>query len=266
MKLTKGAVFLFGFYVALYVWWLTISFSGLKDSLFNLAFAFAYGLIPIFGGAFGLQEAKKWGMGKSEIGKALIFLSSGLISWGIGEMIWSYYNLVLHIEVPYPSWADASFIISWPLWTIGVIHLSSATGAKFGLRSKDGKALLFLIPLIVIVVSYYLLIQVARQGVFELEGDFLKIFFDLAYPLWDVAILTVALLVYGLSRNFLGGKFKWAVIITFLGFVVNYFADMSFSYTTTVGTHYNGNWVDLLFTTAMFLLSFGITSFNISDE
>lgn len=262
MKVTTTAGFLLGFYIALIVWWLTIFLSGAKESSFNLAFAFAYGLLPLFGGFLGIFEAKRWGLFQSSMGKAVFFLSLGLITWGVGEMIWSFYNFILQVEVPYPSWADASFILSWPLWSVGVIFLSYATGAKFGLKGKGGKLQFLIIPIIAFTVSYYLLVTVARQGAFELGGGLLKIFFDIAYPLWDVIIITIATVVYGLSFRFLGGAFKWPVLITLFGFLINYFADFGFSYTTTVGTHYNGNWVDLLFTSAMFALSFGVNSLD----
>lgn len=265
MKITLKTSFLTGFFIALVIWWFTIQFSGIKDAPFNLAFAFAYGLIPIIGGVFGLMESQKWGLLASKMGKALFFISLGLVTWGMGEMIWSYYNFILQVEVPYPSLADASFIVSWPLWTIGVLFMSFATGAKFGLKNAGGKILLFLIPITAIALSYYLLIVVARNGSFEIAGGLLKIFFDLAYPIWDVVILTAALLVYGLSLDFLGGRFKWPVIITLLGFGVNYFADFGFSYTTTVETFYNGSWVDLLFMSAMFVLSYGVNSFALKE-
>lgn len=261
MKLSNGSAYLTGFYVALLVWWLTVFFSRQTDTPFNLAFAFAYGLIPIFGGVLGLIKAKNWGLFKSRLGKALFFLSLGLVSWGMGEMVWSFYNFVLHVEVPYPSWADFFFILSWPLWGVGVYNLSFATGARFGLRKAQGKFILFILPLLAIAFSYYLFVIVARGGSLELSKDY-KIFFDIAYPVGDVAILTMATLLYGLSFKFLGGRYKSAVLILLLGFVANYFADAGFSYATTLGTHYNGNWVDLLFTLAMYLMSFGVNNID----
>lgn len=265
MKLTTSAAFLTGFYIALLVWWSCIFFFQLKDLVINDAFAFAYGLIALFGGLLGLRQSNRWGLFKSALGKALFFLSLGLITWSIGEFIWSYYNIFLEVEVPYPSWADASFILSWPLWSIGTVFMSSATGAKFGLKTARGKLLLILIPILTFIVSYYLLITVARQGSLELAGGPLKIFFDITYPLWDAIIITLALVIYGLSFKYLGGAFKWPVLIILAGFVINYFADFGFSYTTTINTHYNGNWVDLLFTTAMFVLSFGVNSFQLKE-
>jgi hypothetical protein len=266
MKLTTSAAILTGFYLALLVWWLTIQYSQTTNTPFNIAFAFAYGLLPIYGGFAGLIHSHHWGFLKSSMGKALFYMSIGLISWGTGEMIWSYYNIIKQIEVPYPSWADAGFLLSWPLWGIGVFHLSRATGIKYALKNSGGKLKLIVIPIIAAIFSYYLLIVVARDGFLYTTDDAFKAFFDLAYPILDIVVISIALVVYGLSLKFLGGRFKWPVVITLLGFVFNYFADFGFSYTTTIGTHYNGNWVDLLFTTAMYTISLGVCSFNTEES
>lgn len=267
MKFSRTSGFLTGFYVAMLLLWLTIQFLHSQSGQINLAFVFLYGFIPLLGGIFGIHQSEKWGLFKSAMGKALFFLSLGLITWSIGEMIWTlYYNLVMQVEIPYPSLADASFIISWPLWIIGIWNLSKATGAKYGLRKNTGRLLLIIVPILALLVSYYLLVDVARQGVVELSEEYVGIFFDLAYPILDVVILTIALMVYGLSFKYLGGRFKMPVVLILLSFVVNYFADFTFSYTTAVETYYNGAYPDILFATAMFLMSVGINSFDMSSD
>ncbi len=196
------------------------------------------------------------------MGKSIFFLSGGLLTWGIGTLIFAYYNLVQAVAVPYPSLADVSYIVSWPLWCMGIFYLSKATGAKFGLRSRFGKYILFLIPIIAIVISYYLLVVVARGGVLSSFDGYLKLFFDLAYPIGDVLILTIAVLVFGLSYSYFGGKYKIGIYMVLFGFIVNYFADFFFSYTTSLERYYVANWVDLIFTVAMFALSFGISKLD----
>src|SRR5204863_526672 len=114
-------------------------------------------------------------------------------------------NYISNTDVPYPSFADVAYILSWPLWTIGFIELSKATGARFALRKSKGKILFAAIPLLVIFASYYLLIVVARGGEWSSNGG-LKLFFDLFYPIGDVVILTIALMLFSLSYNFLGGR------------------------------------------------------------
>ena len=235
-------------------------FNVTDSTIIDLYGVLFLGFIPVLGGIGGLFIAKRWGSFKSAVGRAIMFLSLGLISWGLGTYIFSgIYNYLLQIEVPYPSLADVGYVLSLPLWIMGIINLSRATGAKYGLRSPKGKAIFLLIPLLVIIISYYLLVVVARGGAIDLSDQGLfKIFFDLAYPIGDVLILTLATLVYGLSYNYFGGVYKKSIYIILFGFVILYCADFLFSYLTTLGTWRPADWVDLLFTTAMFVLSMGI--------
>lgn len=235
--------------------------SLLANSLYGVLFL---GFIPVLGGINGLFIAQRWGFFKSAVGRTVIYLSLGLIAWGLGTYIYSgIYNLILQIEVPYPSFADIGYVLALPLWAMGIIQLSRATGAKYGLQSSRGKIALLVVPFLVIVASYYLLIIIARTGSFT-SGDtaILKIILDLTYPLGDVVILTLATLIYGLSYSYFGGIFKKAIYLILTGFVLMYFADFAFSYTTTLGTWSPGDWNDLLFATAMLSLSCGIAMFD----
>jgi hypothetical protein len=247
-------------YLIACIWWLGIFLTGSVDTLANNSFGLILGFMPVFSGLYGLVLAKKWGLFTSAVGKAVTFLSLGLISWGLGTLIFSgYYNLYADVEVPYPSLADVGYVLALPLWTIGMVNLAKATGARYGLRGSSGKSILLLVPVLVIVVSYYLLLVVARGGTFDFsESEALQIIFDLLYPLGDVVILAVTTVVYGLSYQYFGGKYKKAIYSILAGFVLMYFADFSFSYATSLETFYVGDWIDFLFTTSMFVLSCGV--------
>jgi hypothetical protein len=263
MKLSRTKLLII-YFVGVVIYWAVNFFINNKEpNSATYLYQFFFGLIPLVGGITGLLTvARAWGGFRSHLGRALSFLSLGLITWGIGQMFWSYYTVFQIAEVPYPSWADAGYVLSWPLWIIGMVNLSLATGVKFGLRQLKGKVALFVIPAIAIAISYWLLFLVARGGEVATGEGALKLFFDFAYPLGDVAILTLTLLVFGLSFNYLGGKFKPSILAIIAGFVLNYFTDFTFSYTTTQETYYNGHWVDLMFPTVMFLLAYGILSFD----
>src|SRR5256885_3920916 len=111
---------------------------------------------------------------KSDVGRALFFISTGTIAWGIGQMFWSIlYNILYKVEVPYPSLADVGYIAAIPLWAIGIFYLSYATGLKFSLRNLIAKVYLIIVPLILVAFSYYLLILVAGGGhVTDFNGGF----------------------------------------------------------------------------------------------
>lgn len=231
--------------------------SSLVNNLYGVLFL---GFIPVLGGITGLFVARRWGFFKSAVGRAVIFLSLGLIAWGLGTYIYSgVYNLILQVEVPYPSFADIGYVLALPLWVIGIIQISRAMGATYGLHSSRGKVLLLAIPALVIVASYYLLVVVARAGSITADDTaILKVILDLTYPFGDVVILTLATLIYSLSYDYFGGIFKKAIYLILSGFVLMYFSDFAFSYTTTLGTWFPGDWNDLLFTTAMLSLSCGV--------
>lgn len=247
----------------LVIFWVILYRSGLQTDFWNYFYSFSFSLIPLIGGLAGVVTAKRWGFLGSAIGRAIFYISGGLFSWGAGSMIWSYYNFFLQISAPYPSFADVGFIAALPLWILGVFNLSKATGAKFALKNIKGRLFLFIVPIIVLIFSYYLLVIIARGGVLTEAGDdFLKLFFDLAYPGGDVVILTLAIVIFGLSFKYFGGLYKISIYSLLLGFSLMYLADFVFSYTTTVGTFFNGNFGDLLFTLALFLMTFGVLGFR----
>lgn len=251
-------------YVFFLAWFLKLYLTGQTEGAENLLTNF-YGIIPLVGGIYGLTVSRHWGGLRSAVGRALLFLSLGLITWGIGIVIWLIYNFILQVEIPYPSWADAAFIVSWPLWSIGIVYLSRATGAQFGLRKMAGKIILFAVPLLIIALSYYFLVVVARGGIFEFSNEYLKVFFDLAYPIGDVVILTLATLVYGLSYKYFGGTYRLAIYLILTAFALNYLADFVFSYTTTLETYYNGSLADVLFTTTMFVFAVGVALLDVRN-
>ena len=77
-----------------------------------------------------------------------------------------------------------------------------------------------------------------------------------------MVILTLALVVFGLSFKYFGGKYKVPIFSLLAGFAVMYFADFVFSYTTTNNTFFNGDVGDMLFTVALFLMTFGVLGFD----
>lgn len=249
-----------GFYFALVIWWIFLNIYHLKSSPLNLAFGFAFGLVPLCGGITGVVSSQRLLIKRSHIRKAVLFFSLGLITWGLGQMVWSVYNFFLNIEVPYPSLSDVGFIISWPLWGIGLYYLARATRSQYTSQVKVSKPPLIILSLLSITVVYYLLIIVARNGAIITHSDILTIFFDLAYPLLDIALIIEAILLYGSSFRYVKKTYRWPVYLVLVSVVLNFFGDFGFSYTTRLNEYYNGNWVDFVFTTTFYLVSIAMNS------
>jgi len=217
-------------------------------------------VLPLVGGWLGIRKALLWGGLRSAVGRGMIFLSLGTISWGLGMVVWNYYLFFTGTEVPYPSLADLFFIMIWIFWTYGMFQMGKATGVKFGFRSAAGKILSFVLPLVVIFLSYYLLVTVAKGGQIDISGNLAQTLLEFLYPIGDMAILSTAFLVFFLSYRYLGGMYKGQIRILLFCFVLNYIADLIFVFTTAgeAPTYFNGHLVDLLYTTIMFLVSVSV--------
>lgn len=266
MRLNGYASFLTGFFVVMLLYWLAIQMSDIKDLPINLFYSFSTAVLAFFGGVFGLLVSKNWGGTRSAVGKAVLLMSAGTISWSLGNFVWSFNNFILHVEMPYPSLADLGYLLAIPLWIIGVVFLSEATGARFSLRKMRGRLLLIIFPILGAILSYYFLFVIARDSTIDLEGGLLKVLLDFYYPISDFVILTVSFVMFGLSLKYLGGRFRLPIYTILLGFIFMFLADFLFSYTTTIETYYNGNFPDLLFAVAMYVISVGVCSLDISDN
>lgn len=251
------------FFVALVIFWAYLLLTNHKSGTLNYWYSFLFGLIPLLSGILGMIKSSIWGGLKSSLGRAVFFVSLGLALWGMGESVWSYYNFFKGVPAPYPSLADIGFAPSIFFWILGTAYLSRATGALLVLkRSTKAKIITVLLPLILLVPSYYVQVQIAKGGVLVPEGEtLLKTILDVAYPFGDFLALLFAALVAILSYRYFGGIYKRAVYYLLGGLAVMYCADSIFSYTTTKGTYYNADWGDLLLTFGLFLISVGILAF-----
>lgn len=250
-------------YAATALFWIGLTLqTGHTDSTAGLYLQILLFVVPFLGALVGFAHAMKWGGLKSAVGKGVFFISLGTLFWSLGMLMWNYYIFIAAVEIPYPSLADAFFILSWPFWAIGVLNLSKATGVRYALKAMGGKLMTVVIPVIAIAASYYLLVVVARGGVIELDPTSAwKVFFDLFYPIGSAVILALTLTFVSLSGSFLGGRYRTPIIILVCAFLVNYFADFLFSWTTTNETYFNGHFVDFLFVTAMYLFALSLSLF-----
>src|SRR3990167_2539072 len=161
------------------VWWIVIFFLGYKESLHNYIFGALYGIMAMYGGVIGIEASKRWGGIHSLMGKAILFLALGLLAAEFGQIVFSYYNIILHIEIPYPSVADIGFFGNIPLYTTGIFLLAKASGIQITLKKAYGKVSIIIFPLIMLFLSYLFFLQ----G-YEFDwSDPILIFLDFSYPL-----------------------------------------------------------------------------------
>lgn len=254
-KVTYWILFL---YSIVFIWWIKLQYSGVGTSE-AYVFNWFYGLIGLSGAIFGIKiSLKKWGGWNSIIGKGLILLSLGLLGQWFGLQVWSYYNVIAKIEVPYPSLADVGYFALIPAYTLAAWMFAHASGGKFSLKTKSGKIYALLIPFIALILAYALFLK--NIG-FDLTNP-IKLFFDIGYPLGEIIPVSIAFFTLTLSKNFLGGSMKRKILFLVLAFYFQFLTEYAFLYTAGAETYINGGWNDLMYATSYMIMSLAIIAFS----
>jgi len=209
------------------------------DSMYVFSNAFP----PVIAGAAvvfaGLALKKYWGRPDDKFSRIWLAFTLGMIFWFLGELGWAIYTLALNVEVPYPSVADAA-------WIIGYIPLFAAfhgyvRNFQFTISRKLYRIGAIVINLVCLASFAYFVTPVFA----DMAGkEALTIAFDIAYPALDLCLLGYALLALLI---FMRGRiaFAWALISSAVFMFA--LADMLFTYTTLQGSYFSGHPLELAF-------------------
>ena len=160
--------------------------------------------------------------GRDRLGWALMGISAGL--WAAGELVWSYYEVVMGVQVPYPSLADAGFLAAVPFAIAGI---RSFWGAARGTSARwrvwfDG-----------VIVAMALVSTAWGFGLRTVwESGSPTLALDLAYPVGDILIGTVLILAIRRAT----GQQKGRMALLLVGVACYSIADSAFAYLTAEGS------------------------------
>ena len=162
-------------------------------------------------------------------------LGLSALVWGLGEAVWSYYELVEGREVPFPSLADIGFLAAVPLALAAVLTFFSPPAGW------TSRVRLIVDGLIVgVAVLYVSWVVVLGPMVHDLSGGLLAQVVGLAYPVGDVIIISAVILVGARSRTADDLPFGWIAA----GLVALAVADSAFAYLALQGDYGTGNFID----------------------
>jgi diguanylate cyclase (GGDEF)-like protein/PAS domain S-box-containing protein len=170
---------------------------------------------------------------RTRIAWALIGTSA--LSWGLGQSVWTYYELVKGQPVPFPSVADLGYLSAVPLAVAGVLCFPSAPARATSLLRTILDALLIAGSLFIISWAT-VLGTVYRAG----TGSLMSQLISLAYPGGDIVIGTIVLIVASRASR----ANRLPLVLLAGGLVANLLSDSAFAYLTTTNTYGTGNVTD----------------------
>jgi diguanylate cyclase (GGDEF)-like protein/PAS domain S-box-containing protein len=161
-------------------------------------------------------------------------LGGSALSWALGQMVWSYYEVVAGRETPFPSLADLGYLVAVPLVAAALLtHAATPTrGVSQARRVLDG----LIIATAVLAVSWQTVLgPLIRAG----TGSLLQQVLALAYPIGDVVTISLVTFLLAGPRP----ATRAPLLLVGGGLVAITFSDSLFAYLTQVGG-YDGGLID----------------------
>ena len=183
------------------------------------------------------------------IGKAYCFLGIGLALFLTAEIIWSYYEIGLQIENPFPSIADA-------LWIIGYLPLSYFVFKMYRFYGASrSRAHQIFVSVTGAVFILYLASAIYQHSDLATQIGTLSFLISICYPMLDILLLVPAALII---LNPVKGELT-SIPWIFLAVIIMSIGDTAFAYSSDIALPQNTSWIwNLFFISSYFVTSAGL--------
>ncbi|MFF5225012.1 sensor histidine kinase [Dactylosporangium sp. NPDC000521] len=131
-----------------------------------------------------------------------VWMGVATCGWMIGRLIWSWYQLVLNVTLPFPSLADAAFM-TMPLFAlVALITLATDQPAQGPLRRRSGQLVMVLDGLIV-VGALFVLTWATTLGPLVRAGAGSKLTYAaaIAYPVTELLLTVLVILLISAASS-----------------------------------------------------------------
>jgi hypothetical protein len=177
-----------------------------------------------------------------------VLLALALGAWTFAEIVWGFYNLVLHMAVPVPSWADVGYLGAIPLAAAALLcHPGMRIAGHARARATlDGLA----IGTAVLLLSWtFVLGPLWRHTDLTTAGGIVAV----AYPFGDMVIIFFIILSVR-SMTALGRRSLLWVLVGLLAMAVS---DSTYAYLVEANRYSTGNLVDVGWVVAYLAIAVG---------
>ncbi|MCP8318019.1 MAG: hypothetical protein H3Z51_14360 [archaeon] len=184
----------------------------------------------------------------SPIWRIFIALTSAILLYFIGEVTWDAYSWIISVDVPYPSFADVAWLAGYFPQAYAYLILLRLSSISLSFRTKF---IWFVASGLIFLALAYTLIT----PLLSLEEGVDALFFNLAYPIGDIFLFLLALtLIIFIRKTWL--SLIWLPLAA--SSLIDFFADLSFSFVEARGAYFEGHPVDMLFTFSYVLFAYGV--------
>jgi two-component system cell cycle response regulator len=181
---------------------------------------------------------------------APLLLALGILSYTIGQATWTVYEDLWGILDPFPSWADAGYLGTYPFLLAGMLLLPRPRVAR-AMRMRVVLDSVMIVTSAVTLTWYFLLGPTLMQGGDSLAARIVGAIYPLASPVLILCLLLLA------SHTDDGGLGRATVPLT-IGLVLLTTTDAIFGYQELHSVYETGRVLDAGWPLAFLLVALGI--------
>jgi signal transduction histidine kinase len=213
----------------------------LSDAIFPFIALGAGALLIIGGSTRSGHERVSW-----------VLFGSGVVSLGLGELTWCWYELILGVEPPYPGIPDVFYLGAYPILALALLMTPRLAANPYQAVRQVLDAIVITIGVAVLAWFAVLEPMYASSAGIGL-GEFAV---GAGYPVADV-ILIATVGAVGLDRTAsLNNRALWSIVAGLLAMAAG---DIVYLTQSWAGTYTSGSWVD-----ATWLVSYGLFALGAS--
>lgn len=172
----------------------------------------------------------------------------------LGDDAYTVYSNVLHIDVPFPSYADALYLSGYPFLFLGVFSLTRGAGSS---SQREDTADAAIVALGAVAISWHFLMN---SYVHNSTLTTFGLLVNMAYPIMDVALVFIVFrtLLFRKSQSPSHRLLAAAMSVMFV-------ADFTYDLLVLHGSYTSGNAVDGLFLLEYVLIAAAALHPSIAD-
>lgn len=233
-------------FILLVVWELLLQAQPDKTTFWNYQFNTGTAVFYFAAFAIALWRMRTYSTNQPERRALRYFGLTGLF-WGLGFIIWAYYNLVIKRAIPYPSVADLFFASAYPLLGYALWNLRQAYNTRINVKAVRDS-------IIVVVVSAIVILVFLNRPDLSPDLGLSKNILNVIYSLGDIMLVAVALIEL---RSGQAKRYKGLYLLV-LFLLLQASGDFLFAYhnNTEPSQYWNGDISDLLFGASGFMLAY----------
>jgi diguanylate cyclase (GGDEF)-like protein len=161
-----------------------------------------------------------------------MMIGLGMLSWAAGEAIWTHYEVVLGREVPFPSWADAGFLLMYPVTLLGMVAM-----LDFQQRALRTLFDSFMVAGSLLFISWPTVLEPTYLAGGQ---DLFARSIALAYPIGDIVVASMAFVLLSQTAR----QTRGALTLAGAGMLGLAVADSGFAYLTVHEAYSSASVID----------------------